>query len=242
MENILIKNYTVPVSACDNKGILSIAGIFDLFMDMATEHGASINLGMDDLKKKGCFWVAAKSRVQISERPKMLQNVTVSSWPEKPGNIRCNRYYTVASDEGVIIKGKSEWTILDMHTLRPKKSAEVYPADLVHREEVVCEEPFVRMNTDFADAEEILSYTVTSRDIDVSQHMNNVAYIRAVLSAFSCKELEDMNITELEIAYKAQCYEGEVLSIRRRYTANGIELGVVKEDGKTATVMQIICG
>lgn len=242
MENILIKNYTVPVSACDNKGVLSVPGIFDLFMDMATEHGASINLGMDDLKKKGCFWVAAKSRVQFTRRPKMLERVVVSSWPEKPGNIRCNRYYTITSDEGVIIKGKSEWTILDMQTGRPKKSAEVYPTELVHREDVVCEEPFVRMNTDFTDAEEILSYTVTSRDIDVSQHMNNVAYIRAMLSAFSCKELESLDISELEIAYRAQCFEGEVLSIRRRNVEDGIEIGVVKEDGKTATVMQIICG
>lgn len=242
MENILIKNYTVPVSACDNKGVLSVPGIFDLFMDMATEHGASINLGMDDLKKKGCFWVAAKSRVQFTRRPKMLERVVVSSWPEKPGNIRCNRYYTITSDEGVIIKGKSEWTILDMQTGRPKKSAEVYPTELVHREDVVCEEPFVRMNTDFTDAEEILSYTVTSRDIDVSQHMNNVAYIRAMLSAFSCKELESLDISELEIAYRAQCFEGEVLSIRRRNVEDGIEIGVVKEDGKTATVIQIICG
>ena len=242
MENILIKNYTVPVSACDNKGVLSVPGIFDLFMDMATEHGASINLGMDDLKKKGCFWVAAKSRVQFTRRPKMLERVVVSSWPEKPGNIRCNRYYTITSDEGVIIKGKSEWTILDMQTGRPKKSAEVYPTELVHREDVVCEEPFVRMNTDFTDAEEILSYTVTSRDIDVSQHMNNVAYIRAMLSAFSCKELGSLDISELEIAYRAQCFEGEVLSIRRRNVEDGIEIGVVKEDGKTATVMQIICG
>ena len=242
MENILIKNYTVPVSACDNKGVLSVPGIFDLFMDMATEHGASINLGMDDLKKKGCFWVAEKSRVQFTRRPKMLERVVVSSWPEKPGNIRCNRYYTITSDEGVIIKGKSEWTILDMQTGRPKKSAEVYPTELVHREDVVCEEPFVRMNTDFTDAEEILSYTVTSRDIDVSQHMNNVAYIRAMLSAFSCKELESLDISELEIAYRVQCFEGEVLSIRRRNVEDGIEIGVVKEDGKTATVMQIICG
>lgn len=240
MENILIKNYTVPVSACDNRGVLSIPGIFDLFMDMATEHAAFINLGMEELAKKDCFWVAAKSRVQVIRRPKMLEGVTVSSWPEKPGTIRYNRYYTIASGEDVIIKGKTEWTILDIHTGRPKKSAEVYPSDLVHREEVVCEEPFARMKTDFSDAEEILRYTVTSRDIDISQHMNNVAYIRAVLSAFSCQEQEDMNMRELEIAYRAQCYEGEVLSIRRCKEEDNIVIGVVKEDGKTASVMKLV--
>ena len=72
--------------------------------------------------------------------------------------------------------------------------------------------------------------------------MNNVAYIRAVLSAFSCSELESMNITSLEVAYRAQCYEGEVLSIRKRIVDNGMEIGVVKEDGKTATTLSITCG
>lgn len=239
MENILIKTYTVPISACDNNGVFSIAGIFDLFMDMATEHAAFLNLGMDDLSKKDCFWVAAKSRVQFSKRPKMLEEVTVSTWPEKPGNIRYNRYYTIASGDDIIVKGKTEWTILDKHTGRPKKSAEVYPSDLEHREEVVCEEPFARINTDFSDAEEILKYKVTSRDIDVAQHMNNVAYIRAVLSAFSCKELENMSISELEIAYRAQCYEGESISIRRRRVENVLEIGVLKEDGKTAATLRL---
>ncbi len=240
MKNILVKEYTVPISACDNKGQISIAGIFDLFMDMATEHGASINLGMDDLAQKGCFWVAAKSRVQFACRPKMLQSVTVSSWPEKPGNIRYNRYYTIASGENVIVKGKTEWTILDIESMRPKKSSEVYPQGLEHLEEVVCPEPFRRIDTDFTDSEELLKYTVTSRDIDVSQHMNNVAYIRAVLSAFTCKEIEEMNISELEIAYRVQCYEGEVLSIRKRMAENGVEIGIVKKDGKTAAVLSLI--
>lgn len=239
MNNILIKEYMVPVSSCDNKGKLSIAGIFDLFMDMATEHGASINLGMDDLSKKGCFWVAAKSRVCIKTRPHMLQKVTVSSWPEKPGNIRCNRYYTIADGDSVLVSGKTEWTILDMETMRPKKSSEVYPQGLEHLEDTVCSEPFRRMGTDFSDCEEILSYTITSRDIDVSCHMNNVAYIRAVLSAFSCKEIEDMNISEIEIAYRTQCYEGETLSIRKRDIENGMEIGIIKEDGKAAAVLSI---
>lgn len=242
MSNILVKEYTIPVSGCDNSGKLSIPAVFDLFMDLATEHAALLNIGMDTLSKKGCFWVAAKTRIEFDVRPRMLQTVTASSWPEKPGNIRYNRYYTVKDGEDVIIKGKTEWTILDMQTMKPKKSSEVYPQDIVHPEGVVCEEPFSRISTDFSDSEEMLSYTVTSRDIDVSQHMNNVAYIRAVLSSFTCKEIEDMSIRQVEVAYRLQCYEGEKLSVRRRNTEDGIEIGIIKEDGKTATTMKLVCG
>lgn len=242
MSNLLSKEYTVPVSACDNTGKISIPALFDLFMDLATEHAAILDIGSDKLSQRGCFWVAAKTRIQFSSRPRMLHTVTASSWPEKPGNIRYNRYYTVKDGEDVIIKGKTEWTILDMATMRPCKSSEVYPQDMIHLEDTVCEEPFSRVSTDFSDAQEILSYTVSSRDIDISHHMNNVAYIRAVLSAFSCKEIEDFNIREVEVAYRLQCFEGEKLSVFKRDTDDGFEIGIIKEDGKTATTIKFICG
>ena len=68
--------------------------------------------------------------------------------------------------------------------------------------------------------------------------MNNVAYIRAVLNTFSCKEIEDMNITEFEAVYRSQCFEGEHLTFKKRVTENGMEIGIIKEDGTTASVIR----
>lgn len=237
--NKLEKKYVIPVSICDNQAKLSYPGIFDIFMDMATDHAAQLGIGGNALKEKGCFWVATKTMVKIRRRAEMLSEATAVTWPEKPGNIRCNRYYTIEQDSEVIIEGKTEWTILSIESGRPVKTADVYPKDLVHLEDVVCDTPFSRVSADFSDCEEIASHKVVSTDIDLSQHMNNVAYIRAFLSAFSCKELEDMNITELEISYRTQCFEGETLSLRMRKSEDFTELGAVKEDGKCAAVLRI---
>ena len=239
MANILNKEYTVPVSFCDDKAQLSLTGIFNLFMDLATEHAFLLNIGNDSLKSKNCFWVAAKSKIKIHRRPRMLENVKAVTWPEKPKNIRYNRYYVISDESGYIIEGKTEWTILDADSGRPRKSSDVYPQELEHLTDTVCDTPFERISADFTQCEEIAVHKVESQDIDLSVHMNNVAYIRAMLCAFSTQEIAQMDIKEMEIAYRLQCFEGEVLSIRRRDAENGVEIGIIKEDGTTAAVLKI---
>ena len=239
LKNKLERNYVVPVSECDHNAQLSFVGLFNIFMDLATDHAALLKIGNKDLKEDNCFWVAAKTRVRAKNRPMMMQQLTASTWPQAPGNIRCNRFCTLEDENGIVAEGKTEWTIIDAETCRPKKTKDIYPEGLVHLQDEVCAEPFARIGTDFSDCEEFATHKIVSTDIDLSKHMNNVAYIRAVMSAFSCDELDKMNITEIEIAYRAQCFEGEVLSLRKRLTEDGMDIGAVKADGTTAAVIRI---
>ena len=238
----LTKEYKLPVSLTDNSALLSYPAIFSLFMDMASEHALYLNLGMDTLSKDNLIWVSSKTKLKIHHRPRMLEDISIATWPEKPGNIRYNRYYTISDSNGLAVEGKSEWSILDLTTGRPRKSAEVYPADIEHLTDAVCEEPFERLSTDFENCKTQFDYTVSSRDIDVSQHMNNVAYIRVALSAFSCEEILAMNITSMEIAYRTQCFEGETLNIRVCEEESAFRIGFLKSDGKVATVFKISKG
>lgn len=239
VKNIFTEKINVPSSACDYTGSLGFVGAFNLFMDLATKHAAILGVGSNVLREKNCFWVAAKSRIRFLRKPRMMEDVTASTWPEKPKTIRFNRYYTVADNSGVIVEGKTEWAILDMESGRPLKAADVYPQDIQHPEDTVCNEPFARINADFAGCRELCKHKILSADIDLSRHMNNVAYIRAVLSAFTCEELEKMNINEIEIAYRQQCYEGEMLSICRRDAEDGVGIGVIKPDGNCGAVLRI---
>ena len=183
MQNRLERQIRIPLSTADNTNRIGIVGIFNTFMDLATEHGDMLGVGMDKLASKGLIWVAAKTRIKINERPKMLQPVTVATWPETPSKIRFNRYYTIAAEGRYLVEGKTEWAILDLNSGRPHKLDETYPVHMQHWDEVVCEGSFTRISTDFEGCDTLGSYTVCSADIDVSQHMNNAAYIRDVLGA-----------------------------------------------------------
>ena len=169
----------------------------------------------------------------------MLTDATACTWPEAPGRIRTNRYYTLSDQSGILAEGKTEWAIIDIKTGRPVKLSEVYPENMVHLEEKVCDLPFARIKDDFENCDSLGTYTVRSTDIDIGQHMNNVAYIRALFGAFSCKELESLNFTDIDISFKNQCYEGETLSLLKRKIENGLEIGFIKQDGTIAATVSL---
>ena len=239
MENKLQRKIKIQTSMCDNLSRLSIPNLFTLFMDLACEHAPMLDMGADKLAKKGLFWVAAKTKVKIHRLPEMLSEVKAETWPEVPGRIRTNRYYSLSDDGGVLAEGKTEWAIINLAVGKPTKLSEVYPENIEHCEDKVCDLPFARVNDDFTDCKEIGKYKVCSNDIDIGQHMNNVAYIRALFSMFSCKELEEMNITDIDIAFRLQCYEGDTLTTCKRNTGNAPEFGFINKDGKAAATVRI---
>ena len=230
----------IYLSMCDESGRLSIPGLFTLFIDAASEHGTEIGLGMEDLAKKNLFWLAVKTKIQITDRPALLEDVTISTWPEEPGRVGCNRYYALTAKERQLAVGKTEWAMIHKESGKLTKLAEVYPEGLVHCPEKSCADPFLRPGKDFADGEEVGRYTVRSTDIDIGCHMNNAAYVRMLFGAFSCAELAARPIREVEIAYRKECREGEELTIRRKVRENSWELAVIKPTGETAATAHIV--
>ena len=241
MENKLCKNIKVLASMADNHGKLSIPAVFSLCMDLATEHGAMIKLGFDDLAEKGLFWLTTKTKLKFSIMPGMLTDLLAESWPEKPGRIRCNRFYRLTCGGEMVAEGKTEWAIISRETGKLIPLSEVYPEELVHHPEVICEEPFARIRDDFAGCEELERYKVRSTDIDLGQHMNNVAYVRVLFGAIPSREWEEKRITEVEVTFKSQSFEGEELTICRREIEDGFEIGILHADGKPAVVAIIRC-
>lgn len=240
MKSKMEKQILIPLSLCDNASKLSVYGLFATFMDLASEHGTEIGVGSAELAKSNLFWLAVKTKVRIVRRPDMLESVTASTWPEKPVRVRCNRYYRLSSGEEILAEGKTEWAMININTGKLCRYDEVYPKDIDHLEEQVCAEPFARVSDDFSADEELGVYTVCSADIDLGQHLNNSVYVRIIFGMFTCAELEKMNITGMEIAFRSPCYEGDRLTVKRRNTEDGCEIGIFREDGTVATLAKIM--
>lgn len=241
LNNRFDKNITIPLSLCDNTGKLSIYNIFTLFMDIATEHAEQLKLSSSDLGED-LFWLTIRTKVKIINRPEMSQNVTLSTWPEKPARVRANRHYLIGDENGILIQGKSEWTVVNTKTGKIQRVSDIYPDGFDFLEELAIEENYTKISDDFSTAYKLCDYTIRSTDIDLVQHMNNAAYIRALIGAFTTKDLENSPIKEIEITYKAQSYERETLSIMYREAENAVEYGMIKPDGTVCTTVRIVRG
>jgi len=240
MRNKLEKTADIRISFCDNHARLSLPGLFALFMDMASAHGDELGLGMDVLAEKGLIWVAAKTRILIHEQPPMLSEVEVATWPEAPGRLRCNRYYTLRRGSRLLAEGKTEWIMLEQATGRLARTEGNYPS-MEHCPDVVCDLPFSRLDDHFDDCPVLGQYHVCSGDIDTSQHMNNVQYVRALMGMLTTAQIDGLGITGAEAIFRIQCFEGETLTICTRPWEEGIDLAARKADGKTAMILRLTC-
>ena len=225
-------------SVCDWAGRLSVWDTFALFMDMATEHADALGIGLKDLAKRDLFWLTVKTKVHFLKRPKMGELVTVSTWPEPPQLLRCNRDYSVFRNGETILTGKTEWAVMNMKTGKLQKAEEIYPPELVLLDRRVMPEPFARLRC-AGEEETFGTYTVRSTDIDIGGHMNNAAYVRAFAGLLDTAQWKSMLFSDLEVHFRTQCFEGDTLTFRRSASENGCLVQAYLPDGRTAVQIQI---
>ncbi len=238
MKNTLKRELTVDPGVCDHSGALGVPDAFGICMDLAASHAAALGIGMWDLAARDLFWLTVKTRVRFLRRPRMCETITGETWPESAEKIRCNRDYRLWAGDQVLALGKTEWAVVNVKTGKLHPAADVYPAGLEMRRDAVWDEPFARLRDDFDGVPVFARHTVASTDIDVGGHMNNVAYVRCLAGAFSTGEWDALNVRDLEIHFKASCYEGQLLELQRRERDGGLEIRMSVE-GKTAVLARI---
>lgn len=241
MESRYERQVLVPLSLCDRTARLSTEGAFALFMDIAAEHAEFLGLGGAAMAARHRFWLTVRTRVRFFRCPALLEPVTAATWPGKPEKVRCERYYTLRSGDELLADGKTEWAVMDTDTKGICTLEGLYPPELTLPDETAGGGPFVRMRDAFDEAESARCL-VRSTDIDLGGHMNNAAYVRALMGTFSSEERRALDIREMEVCFRAPCYEGETLSVRRRRTGAGTEIAMFRPEGKPALLARILRG
>jgi len=198
----------------------------------------ALGIGVPQLSPRHLFWLTVKTKVKFLRRPAMNEPAELETWPEPAERIRCNRDYRLTRGEEILALGKTEWTIVNTETGQLQRAAEVFPEGLTFRQDAVWTEPFARLRDDFDSEPVFARYTVRSTDIDLGGHMNNVAYVRALAGAFSTGEWDAMDVGELEVHFKASCYEGETLELQRRQRDGFTEVRM-SAGGKTVILARI---
>ncbi len=238
MEQLYEQTQIILPSMADAGGRLGIPNTFGLFMDIASIHAGLLGCGLDAMSRRGLFWLTVKTQIVFFDRPMVMERVSARTWPESPGKIRCNRSYELRRGEKILVAGKTEWAVMDLQTKQLSPLSEIYPSELSFDLPLAVSDPYARIRDTEDDWQPFADYRVRSTDIDLGGHMNNAAYIRAMLSAFSSAELKALSIGKMDVIFRSPCFEGETLSLQRRNSENGLELRIVKEGG-TALLARI---
>lgn len=230
MENYYNKTLAITPSLSDASGSLSIPSVFALFMDIASEHAERLNIGFQVMSAQSLFWLTVKTQVCVTSRPRLMDAVTLSTWLEKPGRMRSVRCYALSSGSETLITGKTEWALINRDTLALTPLAGVYPENLDYSRPNSCPEPFARIPDAFDGVAPYADYRVRSTDIDIGGHMNNAAYVRAIIGSLSNAALQDTPIRKMDVIFRASCYEGDLLSLQKQTSNEGSDFRLAKDN------------
>lgn len=238
MEQIYESRLTVTPGCADCFGRLGVYETFRAFMDMAAIHAELLGVGFEAMAERGLFWLTVKTRVEFIKRPSMAEELALRTWPEAPERVRANRSYEADLNGETVIRGRTEWAVINTGSGRLVPMRGIFPEELPFDKPSASPEPFSRLEDEFLPGEKLCDYRVSSVDIDVGGHMNNAAYVRALMSAFTKAELAQMDISCAEVIFRAPCFEGDVLDIFRRRTPGGYALRMSRE-GETVILAEI---
>ena len=233
------KETSIQLSQIDPLGRLSVPETFDLFMNTAAEAAEALGIGIGMLRTRGLFWLTVKTRVEFIRRPMIGERVTVSTWPDAPGDTRCERHYAITGGGETLVKGKTEWAIADMRTGRPQNLAGIMPEGLAYDIAPACPEPFPMIDDAFPEPP-FAEHRVQTLDIDMARHMNNVAYVRAIVNAFSVKAWLGMDVRRMDIIFRASAREGDVLSFQKRISGDTLDIRGSLPGGETSVMARLI--
>ena len=87
--------------------------------------------------------------------------------------------------------------------------------------------------------EPVYQMQIRSQDVDSNGHMNNIAYVRAMLGAYSVEELNSRPIAQAEVQYINESYENNRLSVMRADSGSESHVQLCDAQGNHVTMMKI---
>lgn len=197
--------FTLPTKDFDTQGNLLPRAVLSLFLKAADEHAIKLGVDHDVVVSHNLLWVVTQTRYQVAQLPTPGETVTITTWPTPPNRLGSNREYIVSSENGtVLIKGSSNWVLMDLESRRLASFADIFPENSFVDESVFSEKaPRLRNFETNSDA-----YVLTPDEstIDVNGHVNNTFYADFVMSAL--KEFNGIiNNFQIDYLHEVLCHE-----------------------------------
>ena len=233
MENEYKRKFFIGYSNCDRKVNLSVLNSLFLIQDMMTEYFGFLKSDNIILKSENnAIWVLAKTKVHFNKYPKWRDLIegTVFTTGIKPIRVETEAQFK-DKDNNVLFYANQETCVIDLTDRKIRKINTVnYPTG-VQIKEGINKEKYLRLNTEFTEADKVYEQKIHSTDIDFSYHTNNVSYVKYILNSLNSDFIDSHKITDFEVHYINESKEGQKLSIYKKIKDNEIEF-LIKEENK----------
>lgn len=232
--------YSPKLRETDDNTLVGIRGYLYYFQDMATGHMHAFGKGNDTIPDDyGICWMYTKYKIHL-ERESDFNPIELETWIEKtrfPGVI--HQALEISRGGEILARGRLESCLVDIASRRlAKPDAIEFPTD-VFEDRHADVAPFVKLPKTVEGMEYAYTHTVKYTDLDRNRHMTNLRYVGLLMDAFDSDFYHKNIMTDFELHYISQCYEGEEIRIYRKNTPDGWLVSCAHQDGGVAAAALI---
>lgn len=222
------QEYQLRTGDFDRYMRLRPSSVLDIFQDVAgVDVENSPSLGFEALRAKNLFWAVTRYKLEFAANPDLHQRAIAKTWPLAPRRIGFQREYTIKDLDGnMIVKGSSEWIIMNYETRKIVNALDVYDGPMDFSTETNFDTRVKRLRK-FESAEKPYLIVPQFTDIDMNGHVNNVKYVEFAMNAIEPGESD--RIKTFQIDYRHEVKEGTKLSVYTKRDGNVIDVSEVAE-------------
>ena len=215
-------------SFCYIKSFLSPIGAFSIVQDEAINLLTQMNLSGIVLKEKyNSMWVIVKNKIKFFDNILWGDEVKLKTFISSKSLVKLNVFVQMFSKtEKLLMQAKIELCALSCESGRIQKLSDVGMKEV----QIFDGDNMEFDNFNITEKTIIAERKVCASNIDLSNHTNNVEYIRFLVDTYKSEELLKREIEEIEICYLKQTYEGDTLFIAKNKNQKEDIFAILKND------------
>ncbi|MDO5576743.1 MAG: thioesterase [Fibrobacter sp.] len=231
----LYRVHSYEVDAFQRLGIVNLC---HYFQESAWNHAEHLGLGFDALGNKGNIWVLVKLKIQMERIPVWNEQIEISTWSKGKKSLYALRDFELSDSSGqCIIKGASEWVIIDAERRRPQRLDSLFD-NIPTLSERNCFDERVSTIDSVELADNSHEYSVRYSDLDFNGHVNNAKYLQMALDTFDSNFFREHVPSAIEVNFRSEAEEGQVVEILRKNLGNS-DVFSIRKQGESQDLCRI---
>lgn len=189
--------------------------ILEILENIATYHSDKVGYGVNDINKTKLAWVLLEWKLQVLNRPKYGQILTVNTWGKGMNKFFTCRDYEIYDEENNLCAiATSKWALINLENTKMERLTEeivnIYKPEekSVFKNEKLDK---IKMPTTFSSQ---IEYRVCRKDIDINQHMHNLYYLDLAYEAIPEEVYNQRPFDNIRISYKKEIKLGDILNCK----------------------------
>ncbi|GAV70722.1 Acyl-ACP_TE domain-containing protein [Cephalotus follicularis] len=222
-EKFIVRCYEVGINKT-----ATVETIANLLQEVGCNHAQSVGFSTDGfattttMRKLHLIWVTARMHIEIYKYPAWSDVVEIETWCQSEGKIGTRRDWILKdySNGQVIGRATSKWVMMNQDTRRLQKVSD----DVRNEYLVFCPKKLrlafpednnssLKKISKLGDPAQYSRLGLMPRraDLDMNQHVNNVAYIGWVLESMPQDIIDTHELQTITLDYRRECQRDDLV-------------------------------